>query len=56
MYVYKGFRPLTGINFNEIELCGSWLWVSFRPLTGINFNMEENKMEKMLLVSVPSRG
>ena len=34
----SGFRPLTGINFNQIVKARGWRLISFRPLTGINFN------------------
>ncbi len=32
------FRPLSGINFNSIELQAVKQEIGFRPLTGINFN------------------
>ena len=33
-----GFRPLTGINFNNMKAYKGFSKDSFRPLTGINFN------------------
>ena len=34
------FRPLTGINFNQLGVWESLEKDCFRPLTGINFNVE----------------
>ena len=34
----NGFRPLTGINFNDKYAISAFFGGRFRPLTGINFN------------------
>ena len=38
-----GFRPLTGINFNNMKAYKGFSKDSFRPLTGINFNIKNKK-------------
>ncbi len=51
------FRPLTGINFNELEDAKPDSIIGFRPLTGINFNMYQLDLLSVVPdVSVPSRG
>ena len=36
--ICHSFRPLTGINFNNMKAYKGFNKDSFRPLTGINFN------------------